>query len=154
MKTSRLCALMAVLIGIAVFCGGAFAEDSAPGITILQVTGGGYLANGYKCGIAVVKKDSGKVGGTLQCISVASRGKKQAPPQKLVIDCTPVDITASCPGATSATIICRGGKQIGVTSGDPGDPTNNGTVSATGWGGSNFLPTPVLHGIVKVECVP
>ena len=64
MKTSRLCALMLVLIGIAAFCGGAFAEDLVPGITILQVTGGGYLANGYKCGIAVVKKDSGQVAGS------------------------------------------------------------------------------------------
>lgn len=151
MKTSRLCALMLALIGIAAFCGGAFAEDLVPGITILQVTGGGYLANGYKCGIAVVKKDSGQVAGTLQCTSVVATGKKHSPPQKLVFDCNPVDITATCPGATSATIICQDGKQIGVTSGDPVDPTNNGTVSATGWGAS---PIPVLHGIVKVECLP
>lgn len=132
------------------------------GKVIVNVTGGGYLENGYKCGIGLTKKEvePGKTvtEGTLHCVSVtATKGKLSGKKVKHLVDCEPVDVVPDCvitsshPVAT-ATIACVGGKVVNVVSGVQGDPMQNGEISATGWGYSSFPLTPVLHGVVNVDC--
>lgn len=161
MKVSKLITLLAALLAIGAFNGAALAAAPAHhGKVVAQVTGGGYLENGYKCGIAVVKKEVRNsepvLEGTLHCMSVTAKGKF-GDPLKLLIDCDPVDLIPNCTissshAVASASIICKGGKQVDVTSGVEGSPTENGTIATNGWVGSDFSATPVLHGTVNVQC--